>query len=125
MRNSTRQRSSTVATSPSWPRCTSIFAAASTCVSSEGAAAPTTNTLRRSRAPSSRMTSSDERRRPPPQVHVETHGEPDVDRGTIVMVHGSWTDGTTWRFVVPELLGAFVAGDVADSLAANAERARG
>ena len=36
-------------------------------------------------------------------LHVEYHGQPSIGTMPIVMVHGGWTDGTTWRMVVPDL----------------------
>lgn len=36
-------------------------------------------------------------------LHVEYHGRPSIDTAPVVMVHGSWTDGTTWRMVVADL----------------------
>jgi pimeloyl-ACP methyl ester carboxylesterase len=36
-------------------------------------------------------------------LHVEYHGQPSIGTMPIVMVHGGWTDGTTWRMVVPGL----------------------
>ncbi|HSB85352.1 MAG TPA: alpha/beta hydrolase [Ilumatobacteraceae bacterium] len=36
-------------------------------------------------------------------LHVEHHGQLSIGTAPVVMVHGSWTDGTTWRMVVPDL----------------------
>ena len=39
-------------------------------------------------------------------LHVQEHGDNSasrVDVAPIVMVHGGWTDSTTWRFITPPL----------------------